>query len=141
MSVNVVNHLNFRGTARAALDFYASVFGGSTIAVTYHDAHAVQDPAEADQVMWGEVTAENGFRVMAYDVPSSLPWNPGDNAHFVSVRGDDPDEITAYWEKLADGATVRQPLGPASWSTLYGMLQDRFGVIWVLDVASAPAEA
>lgn len=26
----------------------------------------------ADQVMWGQVTAENGFAVMAYDVPASV---------------------------------------------------------------------
>ena len=95
----------------------------------------MQDAAEADQVMWGEVAAPGGFHVMAYDVPSSLPWDPGANAHFVSVRGDDPDEIAAHWAGLADGATVRQPLGPAAWSPLYGMLEDRFGVVWVLDVA------
>lgn len=83
------------------------------------------------------VAAESGFRVMAYDVPSSMPWERGENAHFVAVRGDDADEISAYWEKLTDGATVRQPVGPAAWSPLYGMLEDRFGVIWVLDVASA----
>jgi PhnB protein len=29
------------------------------------------------------------------------------------------------------------PLAPAGWSPLYGMLRDRFGVVWVLDVAVA----
>ncbi|GGO45942.1 VOC family protein [Streptomyces lasiicapitis] len=134
MSVNAVPHLNFRGDARAALTFYQSVFGGEAVMVTYKDAGNVQEPSEADQVMWGQVAAGNGFRVMAYDVPSRLPWNRGENAFFISLRGETPEEITAYWEKLSDGATVLQPLGPAQWAPLYGMLKDRFGVTWVLDV-------
>ncbi|MDX3385798.1 VOC family protein [Streptomyces niveiscabiei] len=136
MSITTTTHLNFRGTARQALDFYRSVFGGSALAVTYKDAGAVQDESEADWVMWGEVRADNGFHVMAYDVPSRLPWSQGDNPFFVSVRGDDPAEVTALWEKLADGSTVVRPLEPAPWAPLYGMLTDRFGVTWVLDVTA-----
>ncbi|PZG34444.1 bleomycin resistance protein [Spongiactinospora gelatinilytica] len=134
MSVNVVTHLNFRGDARAALTFYRSVFGGEVAVVTYNDAGNVQEPSEADQVMWGQVTAGNGFRVMAYDVPSHLPWDQGENAFFVSLRGRAAEEITAYWKGLSDGATIIQPLGPAQWAPLYGMLKDRFGVTWVVDV-------
>lgn len=136
MSVSVVTHLNFRGDARAALTFYQSVFGGDVAVVTYKDAGNVQETSEADQVMWGQVAAGNGFRVMAYDVPSRLPWDQGENAFFVSLRGEAAEEISAYWEKLSDGATVLQPLGPAQWAPLYGMLKDRFGVTWVVDVVS-----
>ena len=140
MTVKAVTHLNFRGDARAALGFYHSVFGGDRTAVSYKDTGNVQDPAEADQVMWGQVAAESGFRVMAYDVPSRMPWDPGEIPFFVSVRGDAADEITRYWEKLSEYATVVQPLAPAGWSPLYGMLKDRFGVVWVLDViADYPA--
>jgi PhnB protein len=136
MSVNAVTHLNFRGDARAALTFYQSVFGGDLIIVTYKDAGNVQDPAEADQVTWGQMSAVSGFSVMAYDVPSAMPWHQGENAFFVSVRGQAADtaEITGYWERLSDGATIVQPFGPAQWAPLYGMLKDRFGVVWVLDV-------
>ncbi|MEV5741930.1 VOC family protein [Microbispora rosea] len=136
MSITTTTHLNFRGDARAALGFYHSVFGGDVVAVTYKDAGNVQNPDEADWVMWGQVVAGNGFHVMAYDVPSHTPWNPGENAVFVSVRGDDTDELTALWSKLAVGATIVQPLAPAQWAPLYGMLKDRFGVVWVLDVAA-----
>ncbi|MFI6734961.1 VOC family protein [Nonomuraea sp. NPDC050451] len=136
MSVNTVTHLNFRGDAHAALTFYQSVFGGDLAVVTYKDAGNVQEPSEADQVMWGQVSAAGGFRVMAYDVPSSLPYSKGENAFFVSVRGETAEEITAYWEKLRDGASVLQPLEPAQWAPLYGMLTDRFGVTWVIDVVS-----
>lgn len=139
MTVSAVTHLNFRGDARAALAFYQSVFGGSQMVVSYKDAGNVQDAAEAEQVMWGQVTADNGFRVMAYDVPSRMAWNAGEIPFFVSVRGNDPDEITGFWGKLSDGATIVQPLAPAGWSPLYGMLKDRFGVTWVLDVEAHAA--
>ena len=136
MSINAVTHLNFRGNARHALEFYQSVFGGDVSIVTYKDVGNVQDPSEADQVMWGQVAADNGFRVVAYDVPSRLPWNQGENAFFVSLRGETAQEITAYWEQLSNGATIVQALAPAQWAPLYGMLKDQFGVIWVVDVVS-----
>lgn len=135
MSLQTTTHLNFRGDAREALEFYRSVFGGDLVAVTYADAHAVQDPAEADQVMWGQVAAPSGFRVMAYDVPAARPWAPGQAPFFVSVRADDATELAPHWARLAEGATVVVELGPAPWAPLYGMLTDRFGVTWVLDVA------
>ncbi|MGW4042547.1 VOC family protein [Streptomyces sp. NPDC004721] len=134
MSVTTTTHLNFRGQAREALVFYQSVFGGRSVAVTYKDAGAVQNESEADWVMWGEVAGGNGFHVMAYDVPSQLPWDQGKNQFFVSVRGDDADEVSALWDKLAQGSTIVRPLDRAQWAPLYGMLTDRFGVTWVLDV-------
>ncbi|SOD67352.1 PhnB protein [Streptomyces zhaozhouensis] len=136
MSVTTTTHLNFRGTARAALDFYQSVFGGRTVAITYRDAGNVRDENEADWITWGEVVGDNGFHVMAYDVPSQLPLSRGENPFFVSVRGDSAEEISALWAKLAEGSTLVHPLEPSQWAPLYGMLTDRFGVTWVLDVAA-----
>ena len=135
MAVSSVTHLNFRGDARAALEFYRSVFGGDLAIVTYSDMGTVEDPAEAEQVVWGQVTAPNGFHVMAYDVPATRAWSRGDDPFFVSLRGDGADEISALWAKLAEGSTVKVPLAPSQWAPLYGMLTDRFGVTWVVDVA------
>jgi PhnB protein len=137
MSITTTTHLNFRGTARAALELYQSVFGGDLTAVTYADAHAVTDPAEADQIMWAQLVSPEGFRVMAYDVPSHTAFDPGTNPVFVSVRGNDAEEITRYFTALADGADVIVPVGPAAWAPLYGMLRDRFGVTWVFDIEVA----
>jgi PhnB protein len=134
MTIKTTTHLNFRGDARAALEFYQSVFGGHLVVVTYGDAGPARDDAAADAVMWGQVAGENGFAIMAYDVPTSLDWNPGVTPFFVSLRSQSGDEISQHWAKLAAGATVIQPLGPAGWSPLYGMLKDRFGITWVIDV-------
>ena len=126
MSLKTTTHLNFRGDARAALEFYQSVFGGRLAVVTYADAGNVPEESAADQVIWGQVLAENGFHVMAYDVPSRLGYNPGENSFFVSLRGETVDETTGYWEKLSDGATVVIPMGPAGWAPAYGMLRGPF---------------
>ncbi len=139
MSIATVTHVNLRGTAREALEHYRAVFGGDLTAITYRDAGAVTDPAEADQVMWGQVASVSGFQVMAYDVPAGRPLEPGVAPYFVSVRGDDAEEVTGYWEGLTApdaGATVVVPLAPAGWAPLYGMVADRFGVTWVLDVTA-----
>jgi PhnB protein len=135
MTVTAVTHINLRGTARQALEFYQSVFGGQMAMITYQDAGNVQDPSDADHIMWGQVDSANGLRVMAYDVPVATPWNQGENAFFVSLRGDAEEEVALLWKKLSDGAAILRPLEKAQWSPLYGMLKDRFGVVWVLDVA------
>lgn len=139
MAVTTTTHLNFRGTARAALEHYRGVFGGELAVATYADAGAAEDPAQADQVIWGEVRSADGFHVMAFDVPASRPWDAGTDAFYVSVRGEGTEEVAALWERLAAeaaGATVVVPLAPSGWAPLYGMVRDRFGVTWVLDVAA-----
>lgn len=135
MSITVTPHLNFRGDARQALEFYQSVFGGELVIASYADM-GNPDPATADHVTWGQVSTEDGFRIMAYDVYPGLPLDQGQDPFFVSVRGTDPAELQAYWDRLADGAEVKQPIGPAQWAPLYGQLTDRFGVTWVLDIAT-----
>ncbi|GAA0511877.1 VOC family protein [Paractinoplanes deccanensis] len=127
MSITTTTHLNFRGDARAALEFYQSVFGGDVAVVPHPDGAGV---------MWGQVLSAGGFHVMAYDVPAGTSYDQGDKSFFLSVRGTAPDEITGYWKGLSEGATVLQELAPSGWSPLYGMLTDRFGVTWVLDVTA-----
>jgi PhnB protein len=135
MSVQTTTHLNFQGQARAALAFYQDVVQGHAMLFSYADAGGAHDPADADRIVWGQVAAENGFRVMAYDVPAGKQWDPGTNAFFVSLRCATPREAAALWERLADGAHIEHALAPSPWSPLYGMLKDRFGVTWVVDVA------
>lgn len=134
MSVTVTPHLNFRGQARVALEHYQSVFGGHLVAVTHADTGREVPAGEDEQISFGLLASDAGFRVMAYDVPSTDPWEPGTVPFLVSVRGADTDEIRGYWDALADGATVVVPLAPSPWAPLYGMLTDPFGVTWVLDV-------
>ena len=137
MSVTITTHLNFRGQAREALDFYASVFGGEVVAFTFAQGATERETADGavpDQLIWGGIQAPGGFSIMAFDVPPKRPYDPGTDAVYVSVRGTEAEEITRYWEGLVQGGTIRSDLGPASFSPLYGMVTDRFGITWVIDV-------
>ena len=150
MTISTTTHLNFPGTARAALGFYQSVFGGEVSATTYGQLGMPQDLPDAGKVVFGQLLAESGFRVMAYDVPGRTEEFTGstrrangatitDQPFFLSVRGESLDEVTRYWDALADGATIIEPLAASAWTPGFGMLSDRFGVTWVLDVQPAYA--
>jgi PhnB protein len=155
MSITTTAHLNFRGNAREALEFYHSVFGGEIMVITYGDFGMPKELPDASKVVWGQVAADDGFRVMAYDVPSQAGTGtaPAPSTRredgmtvtgepfFLSVRGETVEEVGALWEKLADGATVVEAYGPAQWAQASGMLTDRFGITWILDVATQYASA
>ncbi len=136
MALTTTLHLNFRGQAKEALEFYHSVFGGDLVLVPYGDLQSGQSAEQADQIVWGQVLAANGFHIMAYDVQDSLPYSAGENPFYVSLRSAETEEVQRYGSALAesDGATVHVPFGPAAFSPFYGKLTDRFGVTWVIDV-------
>jgi len=134
MSVQAVIHLNFQGQARAALAFYQSVFGGEITQFTYSEAGKVDDAADAERIIYGQVKAPNGFHIMAYDVQAGKPWDQGHNAFFAALIGESEEDIWTLWNGLVDGAKIEQPLAAAEWSPLYGMLKDRFGVTWIVNV-------
>ena len=137
MSITTTTHLNFRGQAAEALQFYAFVFGGEVMAFTFAqggDELDTADGAVEEQIKWGGVSAPNGFSVMAFDVPPGRAYDAGTDAVYVSVRGTDTEEMTGLWQALSVGGSVRVDLGPAGYAPLYGMVTDRFGVTWVLDV-------
>lgn len=149
MSITTTTHLNFRGDARQALEFYQAVFGGRLGIATYGDFGMPKDAPGAHDVVFGQLESEGGFRVMAYDIPGA-PADPAtggptrrengvtltEQPFFVSVRGTALDEVKEYWDALSAGASIIEPLAASAWSRGFGMLTDRFGVTWILDVAA-----
>ena len=139
LSATLNPYLNFRGNAREALEFYRSVFGGDLQASSFTDFGMPVDPTEADQIMHGQLTTASGFTLMASDVPSHMPWKAGENTFSVSLSGDAEDELTGYWNKLAEGADVQEQLTKAPWGDTFGMLKDRFGVAWLVNISGGGA--
>lgn len=150
MPVQTTTHLNFRGDARQALEFYQSVFGGHSVINTYADFGMPAEIPGADKVVFGLVAAENGFRIMGYDIPGRTEGGIAgggstrrennttitDQALFVSVSSPTLDELQGYWDALVVDATVVEPLAASAWSAGFGMLTDRFGVTWSASVAA-----
>jgi len=151
MSITTTTHLNFRGDARAALEFYRSVFGGELSVATYGDFGMPRELPGAENVVFGQVETAQGFRVMAYDIPGQSGGSASgagstrrengvtvtDRPFFVAVRGETLTEVEGYWAALSVGATIVEPLAASAWSPGFGMLTDGFGVTWILDVAAA----
>ncbi|WP_315638247.1 MULTISPECIES: VOC family protein [Microbacterium] len=146
MTLTTTTHLNFRGTAREALDFYGSVFGGEVTAATYGQFGMPEGVPGFDKVVFGQL--DGPVRLMAYDIPgaddTAAPSGATrrengmtitDRSFFQSLRADSLAELQPVWDALADGATLVEPLTASAWSAGFGMLTDRFGVTWVLDVA------
>lgn len=129
-------YLNFNGNARQAMDFYKSVFGGELTISTYSEGGMPHDPADKDKVMHGQLVAPNGYWLMGSDSPPGMPFTPG-NTMTVSLSGDDEAELRGYWDKLAAGGTVMMPLEKAPWGDSFGMLADKFGTPWMVNITGA----
>ena len=127
-------YISFKNSARQAMEFYKSVFGGKLTMSTFKDAGMPHDPAEANNVMHSMLEADNGITFMASDTPSSMPYSEGMRIT-MALSGDNTAELTGYFEKLAAGGRVNMPLAPAPWGDSFGMLTDRFGVDWMVNIA------
>lgn len=150
MSVQTTTHLNFRGDAREALEFYRSVFGGHLVINTYADFGMPAEIPGSDKVVFGLVGSENGFRIMGYDIPGRTEGGVAgggstrrennttvtDQALFVSISSPTLDELQSHWDALAVDAMIVEPLAASAWSAGFGMLTDRFGVTWSVSVAA-----
>ena len=127
-------YVSFRDNAREAMEFYKSVFGGELTVSTFGDFQASDDPSEQDKVMHSQLTTPGGLVLMAADTPDSMEYTPGTSIS-ISLSGDDEPELTGYYEKLADGGTVTEPLAKAPWGDSFGMCVDRFGINWLVNIA------
>jgi PhnB protein len=136
MTAELNAYLNFRDTTRQAMEFYASVFGGSPEIASYKDFHVSDDPAEDDKVMHAVLRASNGMTIMAADTPNRMEFVPGSNFS-LSLSGDDEPLLSSYFAKLAEGGVVTMPLEKAPWGDTFGMLKDRFGVSWLVNITHA----
>lgn len=131
-------YINFRGKTREAMEFYKSVFGGTLVMNTFKEFNAPVDPSEADQIMHSQLDTDNGLIIQAADSPKEYEYNPGNNIS-ISVHGEDEAELRGYWEKLSEGATVIQPLVPAPWGDTFGMVTDKFGIQWMVNILGKKA--
>jgi PhnB protein len=128
-------YLSFNGSAREAMEFYRSVFGGNLTVNTFGE-FGNPDPAVADKVMHAQLDTDAGYTLMGSDLMPDMTFNPGDTMT-VSLSGDDGDRLRQYWEKLSDGGTVTMPLEKQMWGDEFGMCTDRFGVPWMVNIGQS----
>jgi PhnB protein len=130
-------YLHFDGNGREAIDFYRDVFGGELTTSTYAEGGMADNPADADRLMHGLLETDAGFTLMAADGPTGTPADAV-GGFSVSLSGDDETELRGYWDRLAEGGTVTMPLEKAPWGDSFGMLTDRFGTPWMVNISGTP---
>lgn len=138
MTTTLNPYLGFRGNAREAMEFYHSVLGGELTVSTFKELNASTDPSEDNLVMHSQLVGATGLTLMGSDTPARMEYHPGDNFS-VSLSGDDEAELRGYWNKLSEGATITMPLAKAVWGDSFGMLVDKFGVTWLVNISGTPA--
>lgn len=131
-------YLGFRATAREAMTFYQSVFGGQLELSTFAEYQASDDPAEQDKIMHAVLTTDNGMVLMGADTPNGMDYTAGNNFS-VSVSGTEEAELRGYFDNLTDGGTVAMPLESAPWGAIFGMCTDKFGVTWLINITPEAA--
>ncbi len=134
MGTKLNPYINFKDNTRAAMEFYQSVFGGKLTMSTFKEFQASKNASDDEKIMHSELEAENGLGFMAADTPIHLDYRPGTNFS-MSLSGENQAELTAYFEKLAVGGTITEPLTQAPWGDTFGMLIDQFGIAWLVNIA------
>ena len=130
-------YIAFPGTAREAMEFYQTVFGGTLTLSTFGEFGA-PDAALADKIMHGQLDTEAGYTIMASDTAPGMEHTPGSTIT-ISLSGDDGDALRGYWEKLAGDGTVTMPLEKQMWGDEFGMCVDRFGIGWMVNISQPQA--
>ena len=130
-------YLFFEGRCEEAIAFYRSALGAEVMMLVHYKDSPEPDTnhsIDKDKVMHaslriGETT------VLVSDGRCKEAPNFQGFALYLAMA--DQAEAEKRFTALADGGQVMMPLAKTFWSPLFGMVTDRFGVLWMFDVAVA----
>ncbi len=132
-------YISFQGNAREAIEFYKEVFGGKLDMTTFKEGGMETNASTENNIMHAMLVADNGMTLMASDTPEGMmEYKTGTNMS-ISLSGDNEAELTGYYNKLAEGGTTVEPLVKAPWGDTFGMVADKFGIMWMVNIAGAHA--
>ena len=137
--MQVQPYLFFDGRCEEAIEFYRRALGAEVMMLMrFKDspeppAPGMVPPGAEDKVM------HLSFRVgdtviMASD--GRCQGQPGFQGYSLSLTVPDDGEAERRFAALADGGQVQMPLTKTFYSSRFGMVADRFGVSWMVIVAS-----
>ena len=121
-------YVTFPGTARAALTFYADVFGGEAQLNTLADMSRTDGPADA--IAHGYLTGGpvNLFGADAVDEPAFH----SDGLMFALLGTADPATLRQWFARLSAGGQVVDDLQPRPWGAHDGVVVDQYGLKWLI---------
>lgn len=130
-------YLNFNGNTEEAFLFYKSVFGGKfTTFIRFSEMPGSEKMSEGDRskIMHVALPIGDNNVLMATDALDSMnqKLHVGDNFS-ISISLDNEADTKRIFEGLSDGGDVLMPLKKETWSDLFGLCKDKFGVQWMLN--------
>ena len=129
-------YLTFDSKTAEAMKFYQSVLGGELKMQTFGESGMPTTPEDKDKIIHADL--KNGdLSFMASDGNKEHPVHMGDNIS-MSISGDDEAKLTEIFTKLAEGGEIGMPLAKQFWGDTFGMLMDKFGIHWMVNISSGP---
>jgi len=137
MTVKLNSYISFKDNTRDAMEFYHSIFGGEVFSDVMGDYDSEEMPvaeADRDKIMHAYLKGDNGIELMASDTPTGMEFTPGGQLS-LTLNGDDEALLRSYWDKLSQDGTITVPLEKAPWGDVFGMVTDKFGIAWMVDIS------
>jgi PhnB protein len=134
-------YLTFDGNCAEAMRFYERTLGGKLEGMmTFGESPMGNEmpPGSGDRIMHAAL-AFDGRLLMASD---SMPGQPYQGMHGISLAlaCKTVDEGKRLFDALAAGGKVTMPFDKTFWADGFGMLVDKFGVPWMVNVSAAQAQ-
>jgi PhnB protein len=131
-------YIMFDGNCRQAFEFYAKALGAKiTMLTTYGEmppGSGTEQFSEADGKRIVHVRLErDGWVLMGCDTHPAMGYK-GIEGLSMSLQVASAAEADQLFDALKEGGTVTMPLGRTSWSERFGMLVDRFGLDWMVNL-------
>jgi PhnB protein len=127
-------YLFFNGRCDEAIDFYRAAVGAEvTMLMRYRDSPDPTSHGLGEKVMHGSLRIGD-TTVLVSDGRCSGQWSFQGFALSLTVPGD--AEAERLFTALGDGGQVQTPLTKTFFSSKFGMMTDRFGVLWIVYVVS-----
>ena len=134
----VQSYLFFGGRCDEALAFYRTAIGAEVeMLMRYKDAPE-QPPAGMLAEGYDNKVMHASFRVGETLLMASDGCGGADEAKFggfsLSITVRTEAEADRVFAALSEGGSVTMPLGKTFWSPKFGMLTDRFGLGWMVNL-------
>jgi len=129
-------YLFFNGRCEEALAFYGKALGAEVEMMMRFKESPDAHPPGMVPPGWEEKVMHTSFRVGQTTVMASDGCAQKPNFEGFSLSLSVPTEAEAdrAFAALAEGGQVRMPLTKTFWSPRFGMLEDRFGIGWMINV-------
>lgn len=132
--MQVQAYLFFDGCCEAAVEFYRTALGAEpNLLMRYKEGPDTPPAGMEDKVMHTSFRIGDSVVMASDDCPGKQTGFAGFS---LSLTVADEAEADRVFTALGAGGEVRMPLAKTFWSPRFGMVTDRFGVLWMVTVAS-----